>query len=292
MRIGVVILSDLLWAEALPRWQQAESIGFSTAWTYDHMSWRQLRDDPWLGTVPLLAAVAASTTTLRFGTLVTSPNFRHPAVLAKDAMTLDHISNGRLELGIGSGGTGWDAELFGEAPLPPRERFERFADFVRALDVLLSEPKTNYGGSHYTVIESRIEPGCAQQPRVPFTIGAGGPKALRIAAEFGRAWVTYGPVGAENTAASWNSAVTKQVADLEQACEAIGRDPQSIDRVALVSLEAAWAQNTVPAWDDFVGQAEALGFTDIAVHWPRAHDAVLAGAAPAVFDEICSRLGS
>jgi alkanesulfonate monooxygenase SsuD/methylene tetrahydromethanopterin reductase-like flavin-dependent oxidoreductase (luciferase family) len=291
MRIGVVILPDLLWPQARERWQLAESIGFSTAWTYDHMSWRSLRDGPWLGTVPLLAAVAASTTTLRFGTLVTSPNFRHPALLAKDAMTLDHISGGRLELGIGSGGTGWDAALFGEPPLSVAGRFERFADFVRAVEVLLREPNTSYSNDHYTVVDSRIEPGCVQQPRVPFTIGAAGPKALRLAAEFGDAWVTYGPMGGENTSAHWLQAVTEQVAAFEVACAQVGRDPQAVKRVALVSLEAAWAQNTVPAWDDFVGMADGLGFTDIAVHWPRPHDAALRGAAPEVFDEICSRLG-
>src|SRR5205085_1494270 len=83
----------------LERWRDAERRGFETAWTYDHLSWRSLRDGPWLGAMPLLSAVAASTTTLRVGTLVTSPNFRHPALLAKDVMTLDEISAARRDLG-------------------------------------------------------------------------------------------------------------------------------------------------------------------------------------------------
>src|SRR3984885_12649513 len=97
LRTGVVILPDLPWHEARGRFQEAEQRGFQTAWTYDHLSWRTLRDGPWLGAVPLLAAAAASTRTLRLRTLVTSPNFRHPALLAKDVMTLDQISGGRFE---------------------------------------------------------------------------------------------------------------------------------------------------------------------------------------------------
>src|SRR3954447_13185424 len=98
MRVGVVILPDLRWHQAQQRWREAEARGFTNAWTYDHLSWRSLRDGPWLGTVPLLAGVAALTERIRVGTLVTSPNFRHPALLAKDVMTLDEISGGRFDL--------------------------------------------------------------------------------------------------------------------------------------------------------------------------------------------------
>ena len=90
-------------------WQRAEALGAHTAWTYDHLTWQELRDGPWLAALPLLAAVATSTETMRLGTLVTSPNFRHPVTLAKEAMTLDRLSEGRLTLGIGAGGRGWDA---------------------------------------------------------------------------------------------------------------------------------------------------------------------------------------
>src|SRR3954454_24492847 len=151
MHVGVVILPDLRWHEAHERWREAEARGFTTAWTYDHLSWRSLRDGPWLGTVPLLAAVAATTTRLRLGTLVATPNFRHPALLAKDVMTLDEISGGgggigtgrggRSELGIGAGGTGYDAEVLGGPPLTPAERTDRFEEFVISLDLLLREPK-------------------------------------------------------------------------------------------------------------------------------------------------------
>src|SRR4051794_35043425 len=194
MRVGVVILPDLRWPAAHERWRDAERRGFATAWTYDHLSWRSLRDEPWLGAVPLLSAVAASTTTLRVGTLVTSPNFRHPALLAKDVMTLDEISGGRVDLGIGAGGIGYDATVLGAPPPRLPDRAARFAEFVDALDVLLRDPMSSYQGRFFTVVDSRTLPGCTQTPRVPFTIAAAGRRALPVAARHGDMWVTHGPV--------------------------------------------------------------------------------------------------
>src|SRR3954469_23641866 len=225
MHVGVVILPDLRWPQAHERWREAEARGFTTAWTYDHLSWRSLRDGPWLGTVPLLAAVAASTTTLRIGTLVTSPNFRHPALLAKDVMTLDEISAGRLDLGIGAGGIGYDAAVLGAPPPKLPQRAARFSEFVDALDLLLREPMSSYQGDFFTVVDSRTLPGCTQSPRVPFTIAAAGKRALHVAARHGEMWVTYGPVTPAATPDDWYAAVAAQVTDFDDACRAVGRDP-------------------------------------------------------------------
>lgn len=288
MRVGVVILPDLSWADAVRRWREAEARGFTTAWTYDHLSWRALRDGPWLGAVPLLAAVAASTTTLRIGTLVTSPNFRHPALLAKDAMTLDQISGGRLELGVGSGGTGYDAGVLGDPPPDPPLRHARFAEFVDALDVLLRHPATSYDGEHFRAVESRTYPGCVQRPRVPFTVAAAGPKAMAVVARHGQAWVTFGPAAAQPSEEDWFRAVARQSDLLDAACADAGRDGATLRRIALVSLDLGWAQSSITAWQSLTGRLAALGFSDVVVHWPRPHDPALPGPTPAVFDEICS----
>ena len=210
LRIGVVILPDLSWEQSRARWKEAEQRGFHTAWTYDHLSWRTLRDGPWLGAVPLLAAAAECTTTLRLGTLVTSPNFRHPALLAKDVMTIDQISGGRFELGIGAGGPGWDATaLGGPAPTFP-ERAARFEDFTAALDVMLREPSGTYSGDMFQAPEYRTLPGCVQRPRVPFTVAAFGPRALAVAAEHGECWVTFGPAHSADTGDAWFDGVQEQ----------------------------------------------------------------------------------
>lgn len=290
MRVGVVILPELSWTVAVGRWREAEARGFSTAWTYDHLTWRSLRDGPWFGAVPLLAAVAASTSTVRIGTLVTSPNFRHPALVAKDVMTLDDISAGRIDLGIGAGGVGFDAVALGGPAPSPAERGARFAEFVDALDVLLSAPKASFRGRFFTAVESRTIPGCAQHPRPPFTIAAAGSRALDVAARHGQAWVTFGPLSDGESSDAWFAGVAGQSAALDEACARIGREPASIDRVALVPLELAWPQSSVQAWDHFCGRLGELGFTDVVLHWPRSDDPALPGPDPELFDEVSRRL--
>ncbi len=111
MRLGVVILPDAPWAVARERWRKAESLGFDHAWTYDHLTWRSLRDGPWFGAVPTLAAAASVTARIRLGTLVASPNFRHPVPFAKELMSLDVLSAGRIIAGLGAGGGGFDVLL-------------------------------------------------------------------------------------------------------------------------------------------------------------------------------------
>ncbi len=290
LRIGVVILPDLSWPEFRDRSREAEQRGFEAVWTYDHLSWRTLRDGPWFGAIPLLTAAAASTKKIRLGTLVTSPNFRHPALLAKDAMTLDQISSGRLDLGIGAGGPGWDATALGNPPPTPRVRTERFEDFIRALDVMLREPRGSYAGHYYQAPEYRTLPGCVQQPRVPFTVAAAGPRALDLAAAYGSRWVTVGPGIGGGSAEAWFAKVEEQVKRLDDACTANGRDPLEVGRMALVSLESAWAYGTVDRWREFDGRITELGFTDVVIHWPRPDDEALPGCDPAVFDAISAAL--
>jgi len=100
---------------------------FSRAWTYDHLAWRGHRDGPWFGAIPTLTAAALATKHIRLGPLVASPNFRHPLTLAKDLITLDDISGGRVTCGVGAGSTGWDANMMGHEPWSVGERSARFS---------------------------------------------------------------------------------------------------------------------------------------------------------------------
>jgi alkanesulfonate monooxygenase SsuD/methylene tetrahydromethanopterin reductase-like flavin-dependent oxidoreductase (luciferase family) len=247
-----------------------------------------LRDGPWLGTVPLLAAVAASTTKLRLGTLVTTPNFRHPALLAKDIMTLDEISGGRIKVGVGAGGTGYDATVLGGPPLKPPERAARFEDFVAALDLLLREPMASYAGTYYTVVDSRTLPGPTQLPRPPLAVAATGRRALALAVRFGDMWVTTGPARAEPGPKPWLAGLSEQVQQFEAAYAEAGRT-SPMRRAAVVGLDLTWAQTSVAAWDELCGELQSLGFTDVIVHWPRPQDPELPGPTPEVFDEIARR---
>jgi alkanesulfonate monooxygenase SsuD/methylene tetrahydromethanopterin reductase-like flavin-dependent oxidoreductase (luciferase family) len=291
LRTGVVILPDLRWPVARDRYLEAEQRGFHTAWTYDHLSWRDLRDDTWMGAIPVLAAAAVVTSTLRLGTLVTSPNFRHPALLAKDVMTIDDVSDGRFDLGIGAGASApsWDASALGAVEVSPRQRFERFAEFTDALDVMLREPSGSYAGEHYQAPDYRTLPGCVQQPRVPFTIAATGPRGMGVVARYASTWVTFGPLGVKDPE-QWFAGVGRQAQLLDDACAETGRDSDGIRRMALVSLDHGWADGTRSRWADFTARIEAQGFTDVVVHWPRPDDHDLPGCAPEVFDAISAAL--
>jgi alkanesulfonate monooxygenase SsuD/methylene tetrahydromethanopterin reductase-like flavin-dependent oxidoreductase (luciferase family) len=192
MRHGIVILPQQHWSDARRTWSQAEELGFDHAWTYDHLSWRSLADQRWMATIPTLTAAATVTSTIRLGTFVTSPNFRHPVPFAKDLATVDDIADGRFLLGIGSGGTGFDADVLGYPRPTPRERHDRFVEFVRDLDVLLrfEEPGSggiSFDGEWFRGHDARMVGSPAQSPRMPFVIAADGPKGLRLSRRKGTA---------------------------------------------------------------------------------------------------------
>jgi alkanesulfonate monooxygenase SsuD/methylene tetrahydromethanopterin reductase-like flavin-dependent oxidoreductase (luciferase family) len=132
LQVGVLILPDHRWSVAARTWIRAEQLGFAHAWTYDHLTWRGHRDLPWFGAIPTLTAAAMATQSIALGTLVASPNFRHPVPFAKDLITLDDVSGGRLIAGIGAGADGWDTTMLGAPPWGRRERTERFEEFVHS----------------------------------------------------------------------------------------------------------------------------------------------------------------
>ncbi|UZJ24557.1 LLM class flavin-dependent oxidoreductase [Rhodococcus antarcticus] len=266
MRVGVVLLPQARWALAREQWQRVEALGFDHAWTYDHLAWRSLADEAWFGTVPLLAAAAVATERVRLGTWVASPNFRHPVTFAKELMTLDDLSDGRFTLGVGAGGTGFDATVLGGAVLSPRERVDRLAEFVGLLDELLREPVTTVHGARYSAVDARMLPGCLQRPRLPFVVAANGPRAMRVAVAHGAGWATTGPEGV--TGEQWWSAVAGLVGRLEDT-EVDGRSGTGLERYLNLDSGGVYALSSVEAFRDQVGRADELGFTDVVVHHPR-----------------------
>jgi alkanesulfonate monooxygenase SsuD/methylene tetrahydromethanopterin reductase-like flavin-dependent oxidoreductase (luciferase family) len=275
MRLGVVVLPELPWAQAAPRWQEAEALGFEHAWTYDHLAWRTFRDAAWYPALPTLTAAALVTQRLRLGTLVASPNFRHPLPFAKELIALDDISVGRAIAGIGAGGSGWDASMFGHPPLSPRQRAERFAEFVTLTELLLREPAVTWRGRHYSVDEARTYPGCAQRPRLPLAIAAAGPQGMALAARYGEMWVTIGdPAAAEPVLDGKDGAavVSAQVVRLDEACRAIGRDPASLRKLVLTGLTLGSGLSSPRQFADTVRYYEDAGATDLVVHWPRSDE--------------------
>ncbi|PPG11186.1 MULTISPECIES: LLM class flavin-dependent oxidoreductase [unclassified Rathayibacter] len=290
MRHGIVILPQDPWAEARRKWQSAEGLGFDHAWTYDHLSWRSLADEPWHATVPTLTAAAMVTETLRLGTFVTSPNFRHPVPFAKEIATLDEISGGRTILGVGSGGTGFDARVLGQPEYSPRQRHERFSQFVTALDALLRFEEPGSGGvdlegEWFTARSARMVGEPVQRPRVPFVLAANGPKGLALVAERGQGWVTTGPEGVSSE--EWWRAVASLSRRLDAALEAAGRDRRTVERHLSLDSGSDYSLESVARFEDMAGRAEELGFTDVIAHWPR-RDGVYAGDDEVLY-EVASR---
>ncbi|MFK4111977.1 LLM class flavin-dependent oxidoreductase [Streptomyces sp. NPDC002176] len=291
LRLSTVILPVDRWHEGgRAKWQRAEELGFHAAYTYDHLSWRTFRDGPWFGALPTLTAAAGVTERLRLGTLVTSPNFRHPVTLAKELISLDDISGGRVALGVGAGGSGFDATALGQEAWSPRERADRFAEFVSLLDQLLTEDAVSYAGDFYSAHEARNIPGCVQRPRLPFAVAATGPRGLKLAARYGQAWVTTGDPKLFETGTPEQSvlAVEGQIGRLTEACAEIGRDVADLDKIMLTGFtpDRARPLESVDAFVDFAGRYAALGITELVIHWPIADSDFAADQA--VFEKIAT----
>ena len=269
MRIGIVILPDQRWSVAGRRWQRAEEFGFDHAWTYDHLGWRDLVDGPWFDAVATLTAAAMVTRRLRLGTYVASPNFRHPVHLTREATALDDISQGRLILGVGAGGTGFDSSVLGAAELTPRQRVDRFAEFLGLLDGLLRDERADFAGTYYTAVDARSTPGPVQRPRPPFVVAANGPRTMGLAARYGDGWVTTGASGEDLDPAAWWRSVATLSGRFDEALATAGRPAGDVARY--LNLDSAfYSMSSADAFTDAVGRAAELGFTDVVAHWPRA----------------------
>lgn len=267
MRFGIVILPELRWAQAQHRWRRAEEYGFDHAWTYDHLGWRDLVEGPWFDAVPTLTAAATVTSRIRLGTLVASANFRHPAHFAREITALDDISGGRLVLGLGAGGLGFDAAVLGRDPLEPRERIARFEEFVELLDRLLLHDRTTWKGTYFEAVDARSTPGPLQQPRVPFVIAANARRSIALAAQYGQGWVTTGET-TDDLDAWWRS-VAVRAERFGEALEGHGRAPDSAARHLLLDSSPVYSLSSEQAFAEAVERAEDLGFTDVICHWPR-----------------------
>jgi alkanesulfonate monooxygenase SsuD/methylene tetrahydromethanopterin reductase-like flavin-dependent oxidoreductase (luciferase family) len=314
VRVGLTLLPELPWALDRERWQAVEAYGYDHAWTFDHLAWRSLADSPWFATIPTLTAAALSTTTLRLGTWVATPNFRHPVPFAKELMTLDHLSGGRLDVGLGAGTDGYDATMLGgsasasessltggvggrppsgdgQPALSPGRRHARFAEFVDVLGRILSAEETTWSGDWYTVDGARTIPGCVQRPHPPFVVAANGPKGMRLALDRGAGWVTTTGAPPDAGAEDWWAAAADKAARFASLVEeraAAGRQaPDGFARY--LNLEARTSGfGSAEQVVDSIGRAAALGFTDVVIAWPRP-DGAMAGD-PALVEAVAARL--
>jgi F420-dependent oxidoreductase-like protein len=256
MRIGLdVAQHQLLWPELAERVQFAESAGFDGAWVFDHFS--PLYGDPngpCLEGWTLLAGLAAITSRIRLGVLVTGITYRHPSVLATEAITVDHISNGRLDLGLGAAWHQPEHEALG-IPFPPiRERAERLEEGSQVIRLLMTKDRATFSGRHYQLRGASYHPRPVQRPHPPIWIGASGEQLmLPIVARQADAWHAFGS----------EASMVRKSRLLDQLAEKAGRDPTAILRSASLSLSRPSDQVRRRA-----AQLREAGFGYLIAEWP------------------------
>ena len=246
------------WQLILDEWRRAEDLGFDSAWNWDHfvpLSGDQDGDSMEAWT--LLAGIAARTTRIRIGSLVTSTTYRNPGVLAKQAATVDHISDGRLELGLGAGWHQQEHRHFG-IPFPSaKERVDRFQDSISILDSLMREDHPTVMGKHYSISKSPFSPKPVQKPRIPILVGSSGTRMLRLVAQFADAWHTFGAP----------ERIAERGALLNRYCNEIGRDPGDIRWSVTLGGDAAQSADAFKRAVESYAQIGAREFLIEGGHW-------------------------
>jgi alkanesulfonate monooxygenase SsuD/methylene tetrahydromethanopterin reductase-like flavin-dependent oxidoreductase (luciferase family) len=253
------------WEQVLEDFLLAEALGFDTAWLVDHLvDTDGPPEHPIHEAWTLLAAIAARTERIRIGILVSSNTFRNPALLLKEAVTVDHISGGRLILGLGTGWHAGEHRRFGFDLPDPAERVDRFEEAVRLIGALMDGGPTTFEGRFYRLDEAVLAPRPVQ-PRIPILIAAHRPRMLRIAARHADQWDTFATLPGTAT-----DGVEGDVADRMEgffhACREVGRDPATVRR-------STWAEANVFASEEsyleFARRHRALGFTDLVTVLPQ-----------------------
>lgn len=241
--------------------ERAEGLGFEKMWVADHFVSPVDPASDWFEAWTLLPALAAVTDLIRLGTLVTSITFRNPAVLARQALTLDHISGGRLQLGLGAGGARNCHTMTGVPLWEKRERVDRFGEFVEIVDAMLRNEKTTYEGTYYQVQEAMMQPAPVQQPRPPLTIAAHGARTLGIAARYADTWSSYYP--GPDLSPEEGAQVIRELNDrLSEFASEIDRDPAEIRRSFAVGYTTDTPFVSEDAFQDFVGRFWEAGIQE------------------------------
>ena len=265
MRYGLKLSQNATMDQLRAVWRVADEAGFDHCWCMDHLASLGPRDDgPIFEAWTLMAGMAVATSRTRIGCMVTGNTYRHPAVLAKAAVTVDHLSGGRLEFGLGAGWAENEHTMLG---LPFGSRGDRADWLEEACEVIKSlwtQPRTSFDGEHYKLAGAVAEPKPVQQPYPPIWIGGSGrQRTLRITARYADVW---------NAAGGSPEEVAETSAVLDQRCAEIGRDPAEIRRS--VQFRVAEANDEVLALAE---SYRAVGVTEIVLILQSQDPASLAG---------------
>jgi F420-dependent oxidoreductase-like protein len=251
MRYGLKLSQNATIEQLRAVWQIADESGFDHCWIMDHFATLGASDDGAIFEAwTLLAGMAVATTRTRIGCSVTGNTYRHPAVLAKAAVTVDHLSGGRLEFGIGAGWAENEHTMLGLPFGTAVDRADWLDEACLIIRSLWTQDRTTFTGTHYQLVDAVAEPKPVQRPHPPIWIGGTGRRrTLRLAAQCADVW---------NAPGGSPDAVAELSAVLDQRCAEVGRDPAQIRRSVQVRVPSAAGE--------LVGLAEgyrAVGVTEI-----------------------------
>jgi alkanesulfonate monooxygenase SsuD/methylene tetrahydromethanopterin reductase-like flavin-dependent oxidoreductase (luciferase family) len=233
-------------------WRIADEAGFDHCWAFDHLATtgsdgrQPVLFEGWT----LLAAMAEATSRVRIGLLVTGMIYRHPALLAKQAVTVDHLAGGRLEFGIGAGWAALEHEMFGIGS--PDHLVGRFSEGLQLIKLLWTQDRSNLDGHYYRLSDAVANPKPVQKPHPPIWIGASGPLMLRVVARHADVWNWAGE-GLDDAVAAGH--------ELTAACQQLGRDPRTIRWSVQLSFDGTDPGGTV----EEVRRWHAAGFNELVV---------------------------
>ncbi len=272
MRFGIFSFGIAPYEDLARRWRSAEELGFDSAWVDDDLNMPEYADfEPWT----LLGALSRETSRLLIGTLVSVVTFRHPSFLAAQVITLDHISGGRAELGLGSGGPPNAYGAYGLDEWSPKGRLDRLTEQAAILDPLLRGETVTWEGRHYSVREARV-PAPLQRPRPPFIIAAHGDRGLRLVARHADGWNSLGGQPyrlaqdpSKRVSLAEAVAETRRLSErLDTYCEQLGRDPATIRRLVLAYRPITDPFSSLDAFDEYISRYREIGIDEMVFYWP------------------------
>lgn len=249
------------WEEIVGWAKLVESLGFDKLWLPDHIVNPRGKDMGWMDCWTTLTALATQTENITIGTLVSSMTLRNPTILAHMALAADQISGGRFEFGVGAAGAQKCHEMTGVPRWEPRERSERYHEFIEILYHMLNNEVTTYHGKYYNIQEAVMHPGFISKPHPVFNVAAHGPKALRLAATYGDAWNTAGPLSEMSPKDSSNYIHQSYQMLCEFAIQA-GRDATQFGRTILFGWTSDSLFSSMDAFFDTVGRYTEAGIND------------------------------
>jgi alkanesulfonate monooxygenase SsuD/methylene tetrahydromethanopterin reductase-like flavin-dependent oxidoreductase (luciferase family) len=256
IRFGIVLGQRAPFPELAARAEEVEALGFDDFNVVDHFYGREDVLEPTHEAYTVLAALAPHTSRVRLGVMVCGNTYRNPVFLLKQAITVDHISNGRVDFGVGAGWLEREHEAYA-FPFPSaRERIDRFAEALEIWDLLQRNERTTYDGKYYQILDAPFEPKSLQRARLPVLIGGSKPRLMRLTARHADIW---NGLGTPEVAGAGNAL-------LDNLCREIGRDPSSIVRSISPGLNFL---ESVEAFKTHFAAYRAVGFTDFRLPWPR-----------------------